>query len=892
MNYRNAKVKNIFTLLLFIGVVVFVYREMITADFLYVHSDGVGYFSTKEFWTEGIKNGEFPLWDPYLSIGAPFMADIQSSVFSPFNILFLLFESPLAFNITYVIFMIMAGYFMYLLMYEYTDTYFISVGVGFIFCFATIMGGVRVEHFTIIASIPFFPAIFYYLEKFKRTRRETWLILCSVTMMVQFLCGFTQIVLYFDIAAFVYLLFILYANKYNIRRSLILVIKWVGSYILLIAIQLIPLLQITLQSARNEITWEFFSVLAYDLRILWMMINPFIYQNRYESFGTYASSGIDIEIYIGVICLIYIVYELVYHWRERNVKIISVILLGSFMWGMVPNIPIIGKIAYNIPLLNSYRVCARSMPIFVFSAIILAGLGMTNLYKSENLHKIVKVSISFIVFIAVLLIFLGSFLSQEIFSGDADGGYYNDAVRGMKIALGLCTINLFVLFVLSKVKKTYAVNFTVILLTIVILADVMRFSNLTNENKGSAETLLDLGLSAQTEVYINEDTEQHYRSFIVMEDMQDMYVDSRLNIAKSCRARISQNKLYNSYLTFLDAKFIYWGIQETVCYPLFINQMKNDNGLLSMLGIHYILDANGHDMEGRKVDESVEAELVLAEDSPSLLDGGDFLRYFIAADWAEANTSYRVTVALDTERPEIFYMALGNAAGVIYPLGNREFQTILTTNENLVDGIFFDLIISPETSVSSLIIEKVQGQNILEKLLTTEDGVDIYVNKEARQIIYIPEYVVAIEQYRDSWEEDVLNNVDTISYVLGIDRDMDFTAVHSEVKDICERRNAVSATISSDTEVFVNHSQLAYPGWKAYVDGVEVKLYTVNNLIQGAVVPSGEHVIEFRFEPNDFKLGGIITLLGGLGCCVWFAGELVKRYRETNERRKQHENNA
>lgn len=882
MNYRNKKVRNIFTLLLFIGVVVFIYREMITADFLFVHSDGIGYFSTKEFWTEGIKNGEFPLWDPYLSIGAPFMADIQSSVYSPFNILFLLFESPFAFNITYVIFMIMAGYFMYLLMYEYTDTYYISVSVGFIFCFATIMGGGRVEHFTIIASIPFFPVIIYYLEKFKRTRRETWLILCSITMMVQFFCGFTQIVLYFDIAAFVYLLFILHANKYNIRQQATLIVKWVGCYILLIAIQLIPLLQITLQSARNKITWEFFSIFAYDLRILWMMINPFIYQNRYESFGLYASSGIDIEIYIGVICLIYIVYEFVYHWRERNVKIISVILLGSFTWGMIPNIPIIGKIAYNIPLLGSYRVCARSMSIFVFSAIILAGLGMTNLYKNENLRKIIKVNISFIGFIFVLLIFLGSFLSQEIFSGDVDGGYYNNAMSGMKIALGLCIINLSVLLVLSKVKKTYVVNLAVIFLAVVILADVMRFSNLTNVKKKSTETLLDMGLSAQTESYVNEDTEQHYRSFVVMEDAQDMYIDSRLNIARSCRARISQNKLYNSSLTFLDAKLKYWGIQETSYYPLFINQMKIDNGLLSMLGIHYILDANDHDIEGRKMDESVEPELVLAEDSPSLLDGGDFLRYFIEADWAEANTSYRVIVALDTERPDIFYMALGDAAGVIYPLGDGRFQTLLMTGESLGSGIFFDLIISPETSVSSLVIEKVQTQNIIEKLLTTEDGVDVYVNEDARQIIYIPDYVVAIEQYGDNWEEDALNNVDTISYVLGIDRDMDLTAGHFEVKDIDERRNEVSAIIYSDTGVFVNHAQLAYPGWKAFVDGEEVKLYTVNNLIQGAIVPSGEHAVEFRFEPNDLKIGGIITLLGGLGCSIWLMSEIVKRYRATN----------
>ena len=53
--------------------------------------------------------------------------------------------------------------------------------------------------------------------------------------------------------------------------------------------------------------------------------------------------------------------------------------------------------------------------------------------------------------------------------------------------------------------------------------------------------------------------------------------------------------------------------------------------------------------------------------------------------------------------------------------------------------------------------------------------------------------------------------------------------------------------------------QTDYPGWKAYIDGEEVKIVKVNGVFRGIYVEEGNHNIEFIFAPLDFYVGALIT---------------------------------
>jgi len=52
-----------------------------------------------------------------------------------------------------------------------------------------------------------------------------------------------------------------------------------------------------------------------------------------------------------------------------------------------------------------------------------------------------------------------------------------------------------------------------------------------------------------------------------------------------------------------------------------------------------------------------------------------------------------------------------------------------------------------------------------------------------------------------------------------------------------------------------------YPGWVAYVDDRPVRLYRVNRMMRGVVIPRGQHVVTFEYRPRSFTRGACVSLI-------------------------------
>lgn len=59
-----------------------------------------------------------------------------------------------------------------------------------------------------------------------------------------------------------------------------------------------------------------------------------------------------------------------------------------------------------------------------------------------------------------------------------------------------------------------------------------------------------------------------------------------------------------------------------------------------------------------------------------------------------------------------------------------------------------------------------------------------------------------------------------------------------------------------------------YPGWGAYVDGVERPVYPAQGLLRAVQLPAGTERVEFVYEPKSFVVGVGLTLLG-LALSLW-----------------------
>lgn len=69
-------------------------------------------------------------------------------------------------------------------------------------------------------------------------------------------------------------------------------------------------------------------------------------------------------------------------------------------------------------------------------------------------------------------------------------------------------------------------------------------------------------------------------------------------------------------------------------------------------------------------------------------------------------------------------------------------------------------------------------------------------------------------------------------------------------------------------------SDLWYPGWKAYVDGIEVPVMVANYAIRAVEVPPGRSELEFRYEPESLRRGfrwGLVGLGLWLPWCLLVA---------------------
>jgi uncharacterized membrane protein (UPF0136 family) len=87
---------------------------------------------------------------------------------------------------------------------------------------------------------------------------------------------------------------------------------------------------------------------------------------------------------------------------------------------------------------------------------------------------------------------------------------------------------------------------------------------------------------------------------------------------------------------------------------------------------------------------------------------------------------------------------------------------------------------------------------------------------------------------------------------------------------------------SSVMDVFTEKSGLLfvsdayYPGWKAYVDGVETKILRSDYVFRALIVPEGKHVIKFEYKPKSFYYGLIISTISF--CVLLLYTYKIKRY--------------
>jgi hypothetical protein len=92
---------------------------------------------------------------------------------------------------------------------------------------------------------------------------------------------------------------------------------------------------------------------------------------------------------------------------------------------------------------------------------------------------------------------------------------------------------------------------------------------------------------------------------------------------------------------------------------------------------------------------------------------------------------------------------------------------------------------------------------------------------------------------------------------------------NSSIKLTAYQPNKLIYETNADTEKLAVFSEIYYPkGWHVSIDGQKVDFVRANYILRAMLIPAGKHVVEFRFDPESYRITeniawtGYILLLG------------------------------
>ena len=95
--------------------------------------------------------------------------------------------------------------------------------------------------------------------------------------------------------------------------------------------------------------------------------------------------------------------------------------------------------------------------------------------------------------------------------------------------------------------------------------------------------------------------------------------------------------------------------------------------------------------------------------------------------------------------------------------------------------------------------------------------------------------------------------------------------------------NGIELSTKSEAPSILILSENHYPGWRTYVDGRFVETLRVDYNLRGAMLPAGQHTVEFVYRPKSVYLGAFLSLFAG---ALLTAGVMIdRRYLAANRRK-------
>jgi hypothetical protein len=212
--------------------------------------------------------------------------------------------------------------------------------------------------------------------------------------------------------------------------------------------------------------------------------------------------------------------------------------------------------------------------------------------------------------------------------------------------------------------------------------------------------------------------------------------------------------------------------------------------------------------------------------------------------------------------------------------------SISATNLMNLYGVKYVISVSPleEDPRLELIYARLDGLSGKREELLKENTVKLYRNRN-----FLPRAWL-VKDFQDLKPQDILGSLATKGFHPGkcvlLEEEPTWLAEsfpqgqgreerscpENKVEFVSESNNGLRLRVQAAEKSLLVLSDTYFPGWKAFINGKETKIYRANYAFRAVPLKPGTHEVEFVYDPICFRLGAGLTFWGIIACLVisWF----------------------
>ncbi|MCA1593936.1 MAG: YfhO family protein [Acidobacteria bacterium] len=339
-----------------------------------------------------IRQGFWPLWNPYIFCGMPLHGAAQAGILFPLNWFYLAFNPAAATNLMMLSTYALAALGAYLYARRSGASIAGSITTSLVWQWSGFLVA-QIGHTNILHTAALLPWLLWAVDGYGMSgARGRGLVLAAVVALQTF-AGHQQTLAYALIVAAVYAVSMARETK-SARASYLRSLAFIAAGLALAAVQILPTVELLRNSMRADASYDFFTSFSMPPRFLWTFFAPYVvgggdgqlFRAPYTGPAFYA----EYIAYAGVGTAALAALAFVLR-RDARTKFWTIVALAGAALALGRFWPFdLYQLIYHVPVLNLFRVPARHLLEVDFALAVLAGRGVTVIARARNRAKTLR----------------------------------------------------------------------------------------------------------------------------------------------------------------------------------------------------------------------------------------------------------------------------------------------------------------------------------------------------------------------------------------------------------------------------------------------------------------------------------------------------------------------